>query len=145
MAGAGLTGWEFIEPTVQDIYANAASLASDYYFGSAAESITNYFWLHWIFLGLFWGVLVMIALSGFLRSLGAPSLLFCWAVWVVFGQSSGGYVDPRTWIVLLLACTVSVIHEREARAADANRIPGSPRAFPQPIREARRRLIMAAR
>ncbi|WP_316977189.1 hypothetical protein [Shumkonia mesophila] len=144
LGGAGLTGWEFIEPTVQHIYANAPALASNYKFGSAAESITNYFWLHWIFLGLFWGTLVMIALSGFLRSLGAPSLLFCWAVWVVFGQSSGGYVDPRTWIVLLLACTVSVIYEREARAADAGRIPRSPRFFPQPVREARRRLIMAA-
>lgn len=145
LGGAGLTGWEFIEPTVQQIYASAPSLASGYYFGSAMAAVTNYFWLHWIFLGLFWGSLTLIALSGFLRSLGTPSLLFCWAVWVVFGQSSGGYVDPRTWIVLLLACTVSVIHERDARTADARRIPQSNRAFPHPVGEVRRRLIMEAR
>ena len=142
LGGAGLTGWEFIEATVQHIYANAPSLASRYYFGSAAKSITNYFWIHWIFLGLFWGIATLIALSGFLRTLGAPSLLFCWAVWVVFGQASGGYVDPRTWIVLLLASAISVIHEREARAADAAQAATST-SGPYPIRGARRRPIMA--
>ncbi len=144
LAGAGLTGWEFIEPTVRQIYASAPTLASGYYFGNAMAAVTNYFWLHWIFLGLFWGSLTLIALSGFLRSLGTPSLLFCWAVWIVFGQSSGGYVDPRTWIVLLLACTISVIHERDARAADAKRIPQLNRASPHAVGAERRRPILEA-
>lgn len=136
MTGAGLTGWEFIESTVEQIYANAPELASTYFFDNAAHALTNYFWLHWVFLGLFWGCLTLVALSVFLRALGAPSLLFCWGVWVVFGQSSGGYVDPRTWIVLLLACTVSVVHEREARARDAARLL-APRAPARPARPAR--------
>jgi len=144
VGGAGLTGWEFIESTVQHIYANAPGLTSNYYFGNAAQAITNYFWLHWIFLGLFWGSAVLVALSGFLRTLGAPSLLFCWAIWVVFGQSSGGYVDPRTWIVLLLACAISLIHERESRAADAARIPSAMIGFPHSPGEPRHQLIVGA-
>lgn len=122
VTGAGLTGWEYIESIVQQIYSASNALATDYYFDNAAVALTNYFWLHWIFLGLFWGIVTLLALSVFLRTLGAPSLLFCWSVWAVFGQSSGGYVDPQTWTVLLLTCTVSVIAERDARAADAARL-----------------------
>jgi hypothetical protein len=54
------------------------------------------------------------ALTWFLRGLGVPSIAFCWIVWIVFGQGSGGYVDPRTWTVLLLAAALAVMYEREA-------------------------------
>lgn len=131
LTGAGLTGWEFIDGTVRQIYSSAPGLASDFRFDSAAHALTNYFWLHWIFLGLFWGCVAIAALTWFLRALGAPSALFCWGVWIVFGQASGGYVDPRTWIVLFLACAASVLHERPAFAP----IPvGRPR---RPISDAR--------
>lgn len=122
LTGAGLTGWEFIEPTVQQIYATAPTLSLDYHFSSAAPAITNYFWLHWIFLGLFWGSVLIAALTWFVHALGTPSVLFCWAAWVVFGQGSGGYVDPRTWTVLLLTCAIAVLHEREARQTDSARL-----------------------
>jgi len=136
VSGAGLTGWEYIETIVQQIYAASDALSTDYYFDNAATALTNFFWLHWIFLGLFWGVVLLLALSFFLRALGAPSLLFCWTVWAVFGQSSGGYVDPRTWIVLILACAASVIADRDARMADAMRLRSfwgrTPAAAPAP-------------
>ncbi len=114
LTGAGLAGWEFIDGTVRQIYSSAPGLASEFRFDSAAHALTNYFWLHWIFLGVFWGCAVIAALSWFLHVLGAPSIAFCWGVWIVFGQASGGYVDPRTWIVLFLACAASVLHERPA-------------------------------
>ena len=55
IAGAGLTGWEFIDVPTHQVYATAPWFSSNYRFGGAALSITNFFWLHWIFLGLFWG------------------------------------------------------------------------------------------
>jgi hypothetical protein len=122
LTGAGLTGWEFIEPTVQQIYTTAPTFSLDYRFGSAAHAITNYFWLHWIYLGLLWGCVLFAALTWLLRALGAPSILFCWAVWAVFGHAAGAYVDPRTWTVFMLTCAVAVLHEREARQAESRRL-----------------------
>ena len=116
-SGAGLTGWEVIQTTVQQIYATAPGMQG-FKVDNAAYVVTNYFWLHWIFLGLFWGSIIIGALTWFLNSLGVPSVTFCWVVWVIFGQASGGYVDPKTWTVLLLAATLAVIHDREARWAD---------------------------
>ncbi|MCD6073281.1 MAG: hypothetical protein K0Q70_164 [Rhodospirillales bacterium] len=116
-SGAGLTGWEVIQRTVEQIYADAPGMQR-FIVDNAAYVVTNYFWLHWIFLGLFWGSLIIGALTWFLHSLGVPSVAFCWIVWVVFGQASGGYVDPKTWTVLLMAATLAVIHDREARQED---------------------------
>lgn len=127
LTGVGLTGWEYIEGMVQQLYATTRWLAMDTGFESAAHAITNYFWLHWIFLGLLWGIAVLIAMSWYLTRIGVPSVLFCWAVWTVFGQAAGGYVDPRTWTVLALAAAISVVYEREA-AAEASRRPLYPAA-----------------
>lgn len=112
VAGAGLTSWEFISNTVREVYATAPWFSSNFRFLGAANSITNYFWLHWIFLGLFWGVILMGALTVLLRSLSVPSVLFCWIVWSVFGQGAGSYVGPRAWAVLFLAAAISVVCER---------------------------------
>lgn len=114
VAGAGLTGWEYIDATVSQVYASSRWLGLSYSFDSAAHAVTNFFWLHWIFLGLGFGIAMLVLLTLYLRVLGVPSVLFCWAVWVVFGQAAGGYVDPRTWTVLILAAVIATIHEREA-------------------------------
>jgi hypothetical protein len=73
----------------------------------------NYFWLHWIYLGLLWGSVILVALVWYLRVLGAPSLLFCGAVWIVFSQASGAYVSPGAWLVLYLSCALAIMHQRE--------------------------------
>ncbi len=112
IAGAGLTSWEFIDAPTREVYATAPWFSSDYRFDGAANAITNYFWLHWIYLGLFWGGTMIIALSLMLRSLAVPSILFCWIVWAVFGQGAGSYVGPQAWTVLFLAAALAVVHER---------------------------------
>ena len=61
VAGAGLTAWEFIEPTLHQIYDTTAVLTAGWSFDKASSAITNFFWLHWIFLGLFWGSVLLIA------------------------------------------------------------------------------------
>jgi hypothetical protein len=112
-AGAGLTGEPFIEKDAISIYMQSGTFEPTWHF-RIGEALTNYFWLHWIYLGLVWGTITFIALTIWLRKLGVPSVLFCWSVWVILGQAAGAYVGPRTWTVLLLAAACAVLAARPA-------------------------------
>jgi hypothetical protein len=107
-AGAGLTGEPFIADRVMKVYINSTAFDSSWRFTRVADALSNYFWLHWIYLGAVWGVVCIVAVSVWLRMLGVPSVLYCWAVWVILGQASGAYVGPKTWSVLLMAAAASV-------------------------------------
>src|ERR1700741_5367004 len=88
---------------------NSASFQSAWRITRVADVLTNYFWLHWIYLGAVWGVIALVAVSLWLRMLGAASVLYCWAVWLILGQASGSYVGPKTWSVLLIAAASSIL------------------------------------
>src|SRR5215831_1288033 len=115
-AGAGLTGEPFLTGRVIDVFMNSPAFQTAWRISKVSEVLTNYFWLHWIYLGLVWGTLSLAALSLRLRTLKTASLPFCWAVWVILGQASGAYVGPKTWAVLLIAAAASVL-ARQAPAA----------------------------
>ncbi|UYN96609.1 MAG: hypothetical protein KIT25_06660 [Enhydrobacter sp.] len=117
VAGAGLTGEPFIANDVTTVYMNSAAFDSAWRIPKIADVITNYFWLHWIYLGLVWGSLILVALSLWLRQLGVSSLAFCWTVWLILGQASGSYVGPKTWAVLMMAAAASVVHARSLQTA----------------------------
>lgn len=112
VAGAGLVAWEFIDPVVRRIYALTPDLTMVFTFDKASSAITNYFWLHWIFLGLVWGIVLLIAWSVFLKTLGVSSLAFCWSAWAILGQASGAYVSPKTWAVLALTAIIVIMRDR---------------------------------
>lgn len=135
LAGVGLTGWEALDARVEQLYATTKFLSIDMRFEGAAHALTNYFWMMWIFLGLFWGSAMVLAVTWLLRVLGAPSLLFCWCVWIAFGQAAGGFVAPRTWAVMMLAAAIAIIHERARHTHTAPMPARSGRArreiFPQ--------------
>lgn len=122
IAGIGLTAESSIDGLVNQIYAHGGNLVSTHTFSSAKYALTNYFWSHWIYLGLAWGVILLLALSSFLKILNAPSILFCWGMWAVLGQASGAYVSPKTWTVLYLACAVSILHQR-VRSSRVSMLP----------------------
>lgn len=115
LAGAGLTGEPFIEAEVTNLY-----LRSSYYSAGwqvvtpATELLINYFWLHWIYLGIVWGVALMAAVTAWFRVLRVPSSAFCWTVWAVLGQASGAYVGPTCWAVLFLSGAAAVLHQQGA-------------------------------
>lgn len=115
IAGAGLTGEPFITDTVMNVYMNSPSFQSAWRISRIGDVLTNYFWLHWIYLGLVGGVVMFAALSVWLRMLGVPSILYCWAVWLILGQASGSYVGPKTWAVLLIAAGTSILSVRTVR------------------------------
>ncbi|MBL6615967.1 MAG: hypothetical protein ISP45_18285 [Reyranella sp.] len=132
-AGAGLTGEPFIEVEITNLY-----LRSSYYSGAwqvvtpATELLINYFWLHWIYLGVVWGLVIAAAITKWLRVLGVPSPAFSWLGWAILGQASGAYVGPTCWAVLFLLGAAAVLHQRgqpeggpaTAAAAAANPIFG---------------------
>lgn len=112
--GAGLTGEPFIANDVVNVYMNAPGFQSAWKIPKIGDVLTNYFWLHWIYLGLVWGAVIFAGISGWLRILGVPSVLYCWTCWVILGQASGAYVGPKTWAVLFTAAAVSVLATRSS-------------------------------
>lgn len=123
VAGAGLSGWEFIDPVVRAIYANSSALIMGWAFRTAAEAITNYFWEHWIFLGLVWGTIMIAALSRLLSALAVPAIVFTWFVWFCFGNAVGAYVSPRTWTVFFLAGAIAILHQRQPARSEWGQQP----------------------
>src|SRR5579872_4246750 len=135
-AGAGLTGETFIANEVANVYMRSAAFSSAWDISDTASVLTNYFWLHWIYLGFVWGSIVLLGLTLWLKMLRVPSVPFCWMVWAVLGQASGAYVGPKTWTVLLLSGACAILADRDwVRAA---LVPTNP--YPRPyLRSDKRR------
>jgi hypothetical protein len=111
--GAGLTGEPFISEHVIQLYVRSPGYSIAWgMVHPATELLINFFWLHWVYLGAFFGVIVIVAVSLWLRVLGVPSPTFCWLAWSIFGQASGAYVGPTCWAVLFLMGAAAVIHQR---------------------------------
>ena len=104
IAGAGLTGEPYIEREIANEYLRSPYYSRDWPIVSpATELVINFFFLHWIYLGLVWGTIMIAAVTMWLKSIGIPSAAFCWLVWAILGQASGAYVGPLAWAVLYLA------------------------------------------
>jgi hypothetical protein len=111
--GSGLTGEPFIQRQVVDLYVRSPAYSAHWTIVSpATELLINYFWLHWIYLGLIWGSLMVAAVSIWLVVLGVPSVAFCWMAWAILGQASGAYVGPTCWAVMFLMAAASILRER---------------------------------
>lgn len=122
IAGAGLTGEPYIEPHVVNLYARSPAYSTAWRAVSpATELLINYFWLHWIYLGLFFGLVVAFAITSWFYALGVPSMAFCWMVWAILGQASGAYVGPTCWAVLFLTAAAAILHQRADAAAERPR------------------------
>ena len=137
VAGNGISGEPFFEREVTNLYLRSPFYSAHWQVVTpATELVINYFWLHWIYLGLIWGLIMAGAITIWFRVLGVPSPAFCWMVWAILGQASGAYVGPTCWAVLFLAAAAAVLHQRpeparerpRARTAMALYGPGSRRS-----------------
>jgi len=127
LAGTGLTGEPFIERQVINVYVSSPSFSSGWQILSpATELVINYFWLHWIYLGVLWGTVLAIALTLWLKVLGVPSPAFTWMVWAILGQSSGAYVGPTCWAVFFLAAAAAVLQQRPREVDEAPLVQPAP-------------------
>lgn len=125
LVGVGLTGEDFFGNHMSGIFLAFPGFSPDWPMEANNHVLNNYFWLHWVYLGLGLGVLMIGTLSWMLRSFGTPNIVMCWIVWAVFGQASGAYVAPKTWAVLLLTAAVSILRQRQVISRTAE-----PRAQP---------------
>ncbi len=123
-AGAGLTAEPFISNLVMNVFVRSPQFSAGWDFSSGPEILTNYFWLHWIYLGLVMGSVIAAALALWLRQIGVPSALFCFMAWAVLGQASGAYVGPKTWAVLYIAAGAATLAVGSLRRAVP--APGDP-------------------
>ena len=127
LAGAGLTAEAAVESTMLNAYMRSPGYSARWHLiTDPKEYVINYFWLHWVYLGLGWGGVIFAAITLWLRNLAVPGIAFCWLVWAIFGQASGAYVGPVTWSVLFLAAALAVLYRREAEqqpAAPAQPVP----------------------
>ena len=120
IAGAGLTGEPYIEREIADEYLRSPAYSRDWPIVSpATELVINFFFLHWIYLGLVWGSIMLAAVTIWLRVIGVPSAAFCWLVWAILGQASGAYVGPLAWAVLYLAGAAALAHQQADEPAPA--------------------------
>lgn len=112
IAGAGLTSERMIATQVLTVYERSSAFSSAWQIPNIAEVLTNYFWTHWIYLGIVFGLAALGGLTAWLRLLKVPSPAFCWAVWAILGQAMGAYVGPRTWFALFVAAAAAVLHQQ---------------------------------
>jgi hypothetical protein len=132
-AGAGLTGEPIVEKEITNVYLRSPFYSANWQVVTpATELVINYFWEHWIYLGLVWGLIVMAGVTVWLRVLGVPSPAFCWMVWAILGQASGAYVGPACWAVLFLAGAAAVLHQRPEPQNDLRRKRGVSRRLGRP-------------
>ena len=122
IAGAGITGEPFIERRVTDIYVQSPAYSVGWaVVHPATELLINYFWLHWIYFGIVFGAVLLVAVSLWLRVLGVPSIAFCWIVWSIMGQASGAYVGPLCWAVMFLTGAAAVLQQRGVAQRERDR------------------------
>lgn len=112
VAGIGLTSEGMISDDVLNVYRSSPDFDPLWEFDQTFEALTNYFWLHWIYFGLIFGVIVLLALSAWFKILGVRSVWFCWLVWAILGQASGSYPGPKTWAVMFMTGAAVIIANR---------------------------------
>jgi len=113
LSGTGLTGEPFVQAEIMELYVRSPAYSAGWpIVQPSSELLINYFWLHWIYLGVLMGVLAAVAITIWLVLIGVPSPAFAWAVWAIMGQASGAYVGPTCWAVLLLAGAAALLHQR---------------------------------
>jgi hypothetical protein len=123
LTGVGLTSEQFATDLAVNVFVQSPNYSSAWGFTKLSEVLTNYFWLHWIYLGVVFGIIVFVALNTWLRSLGVVALGYSWTVWVLFGQASGAYVGPKTWIVLMMVAGLTYSIRRPVVAKSAGPAP----------------------
>ena len=113
LAGVGLTGEDVFGQRLIMIFARSPGFDPAWPMDGNSKSLNNYFWLHWTYFGIGWGLVILFAISWYLKRLGTHNVVLCWIVWATFGQASGAYVSPKPWAVLMLICAATTLRYRQ--------------------------------
>jgi hypothetical protein len=96
------------------VWSRAGALARFPWFSDspAKDLITSSFWWHWIFFGLFGGLLFLALTWQYLKQLGVRRVALVLASTGLSWMTIGGYVDPRSWGILYILAACSRIQEQ---------------------------------
>jgi len=109
MWGAGITGKEMVADKVFYRLRDDFELTYITNIDQVVDMVTNAFWLHWIYLGLFGGILMVWAIHQLMKALGVKHYWYCFLLIIIFGQTMGAYVGPRTWTIIFGIFLTSVL------------------------------------
>jgi len=115
MWGAGITGKEMVADKVFYRLTNDFGLTYITDIEQATNMVTNAFWLHWIYLGLFGGILMIWAIYRLMKVFGVRHYLYCFLLFAIFGQTMGGYVGLKVWTIIfgILLTSVFTTHNQK--------------------------------
>jgi hypothetical protein len=115
MWGAGITGKEMVADKIFYRLTDDFGLTYITEIEWATNMVTNAFWLHWIYLGLFGGILMGWAIYLLMKVLGVKHYLYCLFLILIFSQTMGGYVGPKTWTIIFGIVLTSILMSKELR------------------------------
>jgi len=95
--GAGIAGKEMVEGTIYHRIVDTFGVSYIATIADASNRVANAFWLHWIYFGVFGGVLMIFAILQMMKTLGVRHYFFCFLLIALFTQIMGGYVGLRVW------------------------------------------------
>lgn len=65
--------------------------------GRQTRKLFNFFWTHWVYLGLGYGMVALFLLAIFMKRAGLRQRLLLALMVLVFAQTMGGYIGIRVW------------------------------------------------
>jgi hypothetical protein len=115
MWGAGITGKEMVADKAFFRLRMGFGLTFIKDTKQATNMVGNIFWLHWIYFGLFGGILMVWAIYLLMKVLRVKHYLYCLFLILIFSQTMGGYVSVKTWTFFIGIFLTSVLMTTERR------------------------------
>lgn len=111
--GAGLGGREAILSQMHNVFIELRVLNALHHVNRVEVAIPNAFWEHWIYFGLFGGVLAGYAIVRYFRLLCGGNCLTAAIFLLLLANSLGAYTNPRFWSFATLVVIATALSREE--------------------------------
>lgn len=105
--GVGIDAKAEIASEVGNVFARMEVYVGDE--DDLGNSVTNSFWLHWIYFGLLGGVCMGFLIYKLMKLSGVRHPWFPFVMTIISWQAMGGYVDPRSWFFFFMFMLIPVL------------------------------------
>ena len=114
--GVGIDAKDEIASEIGNVFAHMGVYIGDE--DDLGNSVTNSFWLHWIYFGLLGGVGLGFLIYKLMKLSGVRHPWFPFVMTIISWQAMGGYVDPRSWFFFFMFMLITVL-----RSSRSNQLP----------------------
>jgi hypothetical protein len=127
--GIGITGKQAAEESIRRRFAqlniDVVTLTERLF-----NQMSNSFWLHWAYLGLLGGTLMLLLICRLMNKLGVRHTIYCLFTMAILAQTMGAYVGARTWtfffLIFLTSMTIARQRHHDLTAPDVGKQPRTP-------------------